>query len=282
MIKSIIFPDREFKTKKELFKCLKANEREIISLKKSNIHKSFEKGQLSYLNLDSNKIIGAEKNIGFEAKKDYIYPVISTTNYYDTHKDVHFRGSMTKTTSEQQGKVYYALDHKLEYDNILAWQKDVKMFVSEIPWGLVNKNYEGTTEALIFEIHKDKIRRKSIIEDIENKNSEFQNSIRMIYYKVTMGINDSDPEFKENKDYYEKKIDLIANKEDVEKDGYFFGIEELGIVKEGSLVVAGGSNDATSIYYTENKTEAVNDTSENNEPSDDTQKLVEFLTKIKV
>ena len=279
MIKSVIFPDKEFKNKAELFKSLKENEQRIIELKKAQIHKGAEKGQISFLDVDATKINQTNKGIGFEAKKGYIYPIISTTNYFDTHKDVHFKGSMTKTAIEQQGKVYYALDHKLEYDNILAWQKDVRMFIADIPWGLVNKNYEGTTEALIFEIEKSKIRKQSIIDDIENKNAEFQNSIRMIYYKISMGINSTEDEYKENKQYFDSKIDLIANKEDVIEDGYFFGVEELGISKEGSLVVAGGSNDATSIY--ENKQEPLNNTLDK-EPSDDTQKLVELLTQIKI
>lgn len=248
MIKSVIFPNQVFQSKEELFDTLKANEKRVIDIKKAQVYKSCEKGHASALNLDINKVDGAVKNVGFEADKNSIYPIISTTNYFDSHKDVHFYGSMTKTAKEQQGKVMYALDHELKYNSILAWQKDVNMFIADVPWAVVGKSYEGNTQALIFGIKKDAIRNKEVLSDIENMKMEFENSIRMVYYKITMGMNSEKKEHKENKDYFDSRIDLIANKEDAIEDGYFFGVEELGIHKEGSLVVAGGSNDATAIY----------------------------------
>lgn len=259
MIKSVIFPNIDFESKEHLFKAIFDNQEKIIGIKKAQIHKGCEKGQLSYLNLDAEKVNNTEKNIGFEAKEKHIYPVISTTRFFDSHKDVHFDGSMTKTSEEQQGKVFYALDHTLTYDNILSWQENVKMFIADIPWGLVGKSYEGTTQGLVFEISKDHIRRDDVLKEIEQRGKMFENSIRMIYHKISVGMNSDKKEHKKQRDYYESKIDLIANKEDVEKDGYFFGVEELGISKEGSLVTVGGSNSATTIY------EAVNSTSSKQE-----------------
>jgi len=258
MIKSVIFPNYEFETKESLFKSLFDNKEKIISIKKARIHKGCEKGQFSHINLDMEKV-DAEKNIGFEAKTGFIYPVISTTRFFDSHKDVHFDGSMTKTSEEQQGKVFYALDHNLNYDNILTWQENVKMFIANIPWGLVGKEYEGTTQGLIFEIDKKNIRREDVLKDIEERSSMFQNSIRMIYHKISVGIKSDKKEHKKEREYYESRIELIANKDEVEKEGYFFGVEELGISREGSLVPSGGSNTATTIY------EAVGNTSSKQE-----------------
>jgi hypothetical protein len=144
------------------------------------------------------------------------------------------------------------------------------MFIATIGWDLVGKNYNGTTEALVFEINKDAITRKDVLKSIENKVSEFQNSIRMVYYKVVLGLNSSAKENATNKQYYDARINDIVNKEIAEEEGYFWGVEELGIHKEGSLVVAGGSNDATSIYS--KNIEAVDNTSSpKNEPLQDTQ-----------
>jgi hypothetical protein len=267
MIKAIEFPNKTFSTKEDLFSELKKNENRLIDLKKSNVYKSHEKGQFSFLNAD--KLFTTEKSL-IAAKDGFIYPIISTTNYMDSHKDVHFNGSMTKTAKEQNGKVVYALDHELKYDSILAWQKDVNMFIATIGWDLVGKNYNGTTEALVFEINKDAITRKDVLKSIENKVSEFQNSIRMVYYKVVLGLNSSAKENATNKQYYDARINDIVNKEIAEEEGYFWGVEELGIHKEGSLVVAGGSNDATSIYS--KNIEAVDNTSSpKNEPLQDTQ-----------
>lgn len=268
MIKAIEFPNKTFTTKEDLFSELKKNEDRLISLKTSEVYKSHEKGQFSFLNFDKHEDV--DKGL-YGAKANHIYPIISTTNYMDSHKDVHFNGSMTKTAKEQNGKVVYALDHELKFDSIIAWQKDVNMFVRQIDWSLVGKDYIGKTEALIFEIAKDKITRKDVLTAIENKVSEFQNSIRMVYVKMILGMNSKDKEHANNKAYYDSRINQIANKEVAEDEGYFWGVEELKIYKEGSLVVAGGSNDATSIYNKE--IEAVDNTSkQKQEPSIDTLK----------
>lgn len=268
MIKAVEFPNKTFTTKEDLFSELKKNEDRLISLKTSEVYKSHEKGQFSFLNFDKSE--GVDKGL-YGAKANHIYPIISTTNYMDSHKDVHFNGSMTKTAKEQNGKVVYALDHELKFDSIIAWQKDVNMFVRQIDWSLVGKDYIGKTEALIFEIAKDKITRKDVLTAIENKVSEFQNSIRMVYVKMILGMNSKDKEHANNKAYYDSRINQIANKEVAEDEGYFWGVEELKIYKEGSLVVAGGSNDATSIYNKE--IEAVDNTSkQKQEPSIDTLK----------
>ncbi len=273
IIKAIEFPNKSFTTKEELFSELKKNEEKLISLKKSQVYKSHEKGQFSFLNCD--KIHGSTKGVDF-AKDGFIYPIISTTNYMDSHKDVHFAGSMNKTAKEQNGKVVYALDHELKWDSIIAWQKDVNMFVTTVDWSVVGKNYLGKTEALVFEINKDNVNRKDVLTAIENKVADFENSIRMVYYKINLGLNSNAKENATNKAYYDSRINEIANKEVAIEDGYFWGVEELGIHKEGSLVVAGGSNDATSIYSKE--FEAADSTS-TNEPLKDTRKnKIKYLT----
>lgn len=271
MIKAIEFPNKTFATKEDLFSELKKNESKLIDLKKSQVYKSHDKGQFSFLNL--TKGLDTVKELQ-GAKDNFIYPIISTTNYMDSHKDVHFNGSMTKTAKEQNGKVKYALDHELKFDSIIAWEKDVNMFIATIDWSLVGKNYLGKTEALVFEINKEKITRKDVLKAIENNVSDFQNSIRMVYYKVVLGLNSSAKENAQNKLYYDSRINDIVNKEIAQEEGYFWGVEELGIYKEGSLVTAGGSNDATSIYSKE--IEAVNNTSKT-EPSNDTQDKSESI-----
>lgn len=277
MFKTVEFPNKTFATKKEMYRHLMANKDAIISLKKAQVYKSHEKGQFTYLNAE--KAMKAVQNKSFEANSDCIYPIVSTTRYLDSHMDVHFDGCFTKTVQEQQGKVLYALDHQLKYDSVIAWQKDVRMFVADVDWSLVGKSYSGTTQALVFEIAKDKIKRKDVLESIENKDADFENSISMLYHKIKLGINDTDPEFKDAYDYYQSKVELIANKSDVEITGHFWGVEELGIYKEGSLVVAGGSNDATSIYTKD--IEAVNDTSKT-EPSENDTQFIDILKQIKI
>jgi len=268
IIKAIEFPGREFSSKDELFKALKENKERIIGLKKAQIYKAVDKGQYSFLNAE--KLTASEKGI-LGAKDGFIYPVISTTRYFDSHKDVHFDGSMTKTATEQQGKVHYALDHELKFNSIVAWPNDVRMFVQKIDWSVVGKNYPGQTEALIFEIAKENIAKPEVLKAIENRSADFENSIRMAYIKINLGVDSNDEDYKEEKAYFDSRINLIANKEDV--DTHFWGVEELAIHKEGSLVVAGGSNDATTIFQKDMSRASTPDT----EPEKSTQSKLKFL-----
>lgn len=274
IFKCIELPEKEFATKDEMFLALKANETKIIGLKMAHVYKSCEKAQISFLNLDVAKLSETSK-ADFEIKSGYIYPVISTTNYMDSHKDVHFVNCFNKTIKDQQGKVYFALDHELKWNSILSWPKDVRMFKSMLDWALVGKSYDGQTEGLIFEISKDKITRKDVLDAIESKATEFELSIRMNYEKMRLGINSENKDLAENKAYYDSRYKEIANKEQVDKDGYFWGVEELRINKEGSLVVAGGSNDATRIIVEDN--EAADSTSSKTEPQTSTQELTKFI-----
>jgi len=268
MIKCVLFPDKEFATKEDLFKELKTNETKIIDLKKSVIQESLSKGQIGLLTLDKVDLTDTK----FDIKKGFIYPVISTTNYLDTHDDVHFKGCFDNTVKDQQGKVHYTSDHILQLQNIIAWKDDVKMFVKEIDWSLVGKSYGGTTQALIFEIEEDKVINEKALELIKAK-KQVENSIRMRYIHIKLAINSNDEDYIDNKSYYDLKIKEIANKEEAIERGYFWGVEELQIFKEGSLVVAGGSNDATAIIY-ENKQEPLDDTLDN-EPTEVTQEQIE-------
>lgn len=257
--------DKEFTSKRDMFLALKANEQKLIDLKKSNILEGREKSALSFLNADLSKLSNDEQK-AFKVEDGFIYPVISTTRYMDSHLDVHFDGCFSKTVKEQQGKVFYALDHKLEFGTIAAWPKDVEMFIANIEWSLVGKDYDGTTQALIFKIAKDKV-RADVLEVIEQRKADFENSIRMRYVNVRLAVDSKDKEFATNKAYYDSKIGEIANS-DVAKDiGYFWGVEELGIYKEGSLVVRGGSNDATAIILSE----AAQSTNENKQELDPPQ-----------
>jgi hypothetical protein len=177
--------DRTFKSKEELFSVLYHHQHDIIDCKKSQVYKSCEKGALLFNQLKVNEVNKSLPN----AKSGFIYPIISTTNYLDTHKDVHFSPCFNKTHIEQKGKVKYILDHKNTYDNVLAWSKDVNMLVQRIDWALVGKNYEGQTEALIFEIAEENFKRKDVLNDIKNKVEAFENSISMVYYKIFLALN---------------------------------------------------------------------------------------------
>jgi len=264
-IKSIYFPDRTFTSKDDLFAQLKANEENIIEFKKAHIYKGCDKSETKGVAVFNEETL---KGIGFTTKNNFIYPIISTTKYMDSHDDVHFDGCFTKTVKDQQGKVYYCADHDLSLKGIIASKKNVEMLVKNIDWQFVGKDYTGETQALIFAIDKSTITNKDALTLIDS-DPELENSIRMQYVKVMMGIDSKDKQYALNKQYYDSRISEIANKDKAIEQGYFFGVEELKIHKEGSMVIAGGSNDATRIY--QQTTEPTKVTLVNTEPPNGTQ-----------
>ena len=137
MIKSATFPDREFATKEELFKELKFNEKKLIDLKKATIQKSAEKGQLSTFELLKNDESIKEY---IDAKDNYIFAVINTTKYLDSHDDVHMNGIWNKSVNEQQGKIFYVADHSLKINDVVAWNSDVEIMVKSLPFSFLGKS----------------------------------------------------------------------------------------------------------------------------------------------
>jgi uncharacterized protein (UPF0212 family) len=264
MIKCKQFPDKTFSSKEDLFKALRENVDKIIALKKAAIQKSCDKGYPLFSFL--TKEFDATK-ADFQMQDGFIYPVINSTRYLDSHDDVHFDGIWKKSLKEQQGKLFYVADHDLKLASVIAYPNNVKSFTANIPWSFVGKNYEGETEALIFQIAKDKI-VSVIVKDAIEKEVPLQNSVRMQYVKIKLGINSDAKEDVDFKAYFDSKIDLIANKDVALEQGYFFGVEEAKIVHEGSMVLF-GSNDATSILTTQ---EAAKIGTLDNEPLKNTQK----------
>jgi len=260
--------DKEFKTKEVMFKALKTNEAKIINLKKAAVLKSCDKGQFSpsFTSVKFDDAAKAELNM----KEGFVYAVINTTKYMDSHSDVHFNGLWAKTLKEQKGSIFYVMDHSLKVRDVIAWPEDVKAFVRSIAWTMVGKDFEGETQALIYEMPRDKMINEEALRAID-EGKKVQNSVRMQYVKIKFAVNSQDKDYAVNKAYFDAKIDSIANKEDVMEQGYFWGIEEAKIYKEGSMVLF-GSNDATPILQsnTEPPTKGTQEVKDD-EPSEDTQ-----------
>jgi hypothetical protein len=180
-------------------------------------------------------------------KDGFVYPVINTTNYLDSHGDVHFPNIWNKSLKDKSKKIFYVLEHKLSIDSVIAFPNDVNAFVKNISWKDLGFDYEGETQALIYEIEKNKIRISKIKELFEEK-TPFENSVRMRYINMGLAINTKNPDMAKNMELYESRIDQIVNREKAEEEGYFWAIDEASIEKEGSLCLF-GSNQATPIIY---------------------------------
>jgi len=259
--------NKEFENKEDLFKELIANESKILAVKKAQVFKSAEKGQLSISGayLKDESVIKADIN----AEAGFVYPVINTTWYLDNHDDVHKSGLWKKTIKDNVGKIFYVSGHKFDLDNVITWPEDVEVFTKEISWKSVGKDYEGNTEALIFKIKEENIGKESAKNAIKGRR-KVQGSVSMMYVKIDMAIDSDEKEYAKNKAIWDANIDMISNKEKAIEQGYFFLVSEAKIIREGSLVLA-GSNDATEIIYSSKPDDEEDENETKIQPSADTE-----------
>lgn len=261
--------NKKFASLKELHHFLKDNNEQIISEKKSTVFKSIDKGAgVSFVDFDNNIDEVTEKARGYGFKTENIYPVINSTQWLDSHFDVHIKGCYKKTVKEKQGKVYLIDTHLKGLGNILADKSDVTLLIKDIDWTLLGKNIEGSTECLVFEIPKLKVRPDAL--QFMSKTPDLENSFAMRYINTSVAIKSNDPAFREENELFDEYIQNIVNPEIANKYGFFYAVKELAIMGEGSICpVIGGSNSATRII---DVSEPSNHSETNkNEPSKDTQ-----------
>jgi hypothetical protein len=205
-----------------MFQALKANKQQLIDKKKSAVKFTDDISFPFVMDTEeTTKKEPADLELG-----DYIYPIINTTKYLDSH-------------------------HDLSIGKVISYPDEVELMVKDIAWKSLGKDYSGNTQALIF---------KSKLTDASNsdaftafkKNKGIQNSVRMLYISLDLAINDNSTDFKAEKRNWEKYYPMIANKEVADERGYFWVISEAKIYKEGSAVLF-GSNDATPVEYEEPK-----------------------------
>lgn len=251
MIQVAEFPNKEFDSKEDLFKALIENKKELISIKKS-ITKNADAvsyGYIETIKSGANKAI-ASADLPQELS---VKVVINTTNFLDSHGDVHIDGIWNKSVKDNKSFLHLQ-EHDRSFDKIIT--DSAKASIASMTWKELGFTYSGSTQALIFESTIDKLRNGFMLKQYANgwvKN----HSVGMRYVQIELAINSEADYDKEYKDMWDEYYPIIANKEVADERGYFWVVKEAKII-EGSAVVM-GSNSATPTL--ENKTEAVDDTS---------------------
>jgi hypothetical protein len=233
--------NQEFETKKEMFLALKKDAEKIIGLKKVAI-KNSDPVCLQVRNT-TTKAEGNEQ-VGIGSK---VYAVINTTNWFDSHGDVHIDGIWDVSVKDQRNKLYYIINHELEIGKVIAFPKDNEAYVQSLKWSDLGLDYPGNTQALMFAPTLTEATNKDALYAIAQR-APIQNSVRMQYIGMTLCIDDSDDDFKQEKANFDKYIKVVANADDAREAGFFWAITEAKIYKEGSAVLF-GSNEATPVLY---------------------------------
>lgn len=229
----------QFANKESLFEYLKLNKDLLIRQKKAQL-----KHADAVLNLmPSAEEVSVNKGENDTSATDptslVVKAVINTTNIMDSHDDVHFKGIWKKSLNESK-QFYHLQEHEMRFDKVIS--DEVKAYTEDISWKQLGYNYDGTTQALVFE-SKVSANDNSFMFDQYKRNRVKNHSVGMQYVKIQLAVNSTDKYFKEEKDAWDKYYEQIVNKELAEEKGYFFAVTEAKVI-EGSAVLV-GSNRAT-------------------------------------
>ena len=210
---------------------------------------------------EANKAL-LERNLPLDVE-DKVYRTIiaNTYNYMDSHDDVHLNNVFKKSLEENK-KLFLLHDHKFEVTaqtgNILkAYEQDGRF----IYYGL---NSPLDTQALLMDVEIERAKNELVFNEYKEHRIN-QHSVGMIYVKIDLAIDNQDD--KEAYALYRKYLPQIGNADKVEKQGYFFAVQEAKL-KETSAVLM-GSNDLTGIF----------DNNKSLKTIDEAQKMFDYLGK---
>lgn len=244
-------PGKEFANKSELISFLKANKSELVRLKKNEPIKFTDDTSFKCEVVNLKKINKYEGDVSDKDLKVKI--VLNTTNYLDSHRDVHLKGIWKRTL--KQSKVFYHLqEHKREFDKVIS--TDVKAYVEEMRFKRLGVDSDLTTEALIFESTISKERNPEMYKQYK-KGWVVNHSVGMQYVDIELAIYDKDDE--KELDFWNKYIEEIANKEVAEELGFFWVVKQAKL-KEGSAVLFGSNPITPTLEVEDIKNQSSNDT----------------------
>jgi hypothetical protein len=244
---------------KDLFDYLVKNEGLIFHAKKSTTKKADEcYSRPLYIDDKGNLVTKEEmQQAQIDPTRLKVVAVINTTNWLDSHGDVHIPGIWKKSLSDNKKQGFYLLkSHGREFEDVIA--DACKGFTKKLSWSELGLDIAGITEALIFDGIVEKERNEYMFEQYAKKRVK-KHSVGMRYVKMLTCINDDDyPVQKENWDKY---IEMVANREEAEKDGYFWAILEAQVI-EGSAVLFGSNTVTPTIEATliQGKNDSTEDT----------------------
>lgn len=266
------FPDKSFSDQGEMFKALRESKHILIAQKKM-VTKLADPVFFHPISIgESGEVLKADTFDPASINTLSLDLAINTTKVMDSHSDVHFDGTWNKSVKEKKD-IYLLQEHKMSFSNIIT--DDVKAMVREMTWKELGADYPGTTQVLLFKANITKERNPFMFEQYA-KGYVKNHSVGMRYVNLELALNSDSKYDKEEKEIYDKYIDLIVNRDEVEAQGYFWAVHEAKII-EGSAVPV-GSNTITPVISSRSKG-AVLDTPKI-EPPLGTHKVAEFYKNL--
>lgn len=252
-----------FTEKNELIDWLITNKSALTAQKKSAVKNADACGFVALLVNEKGEANKAE-TIPPDATKIKVRSIINTTKIMDSHSDIHIDQLWNKSLKESKD-FYLVNQHNFSFEGIIS--DNVKAFAKQMTWKELGFDMEGNTQALVFDSVIDKTESPAMFDKYKAGKVK-QHSVGMQYVSLKMAVNDE--RYAEEKAVWDKYINDIANKDDVEAQGYFWAVTEAKII-EGSAVVRGSNYATPTTSITETK-DAVIDTAIDIEPTAVTQK----------
>lgn len=225
-----------FKTDKELFDFLVENEEDIFYSKKQ----SFKKADGFVSGAVPAHLSFAQKNDVALIDKEVldVVAIINTTKVLDSHGDVHIDGLWDKSLKENKF-LKHVQEHKVyEFDKIISDKNDLNAYVKNYSWKELGYNYDGETQALVFESKVRKSRNQFMHKQYAEGNVD-NHSVGMRYVKLVTCINDE--EYQVQFENWEKYAPMVVNQEALESRKYFWAVLEAKAI-EGSAVPLGSNS----------------------------------------
>lgn len=270
----IQYPD--FSNKEDLFKWLKTNKHLLITEKKSQL-KCADSVHFSSFEIENGLI---SKSVAKPELMDLsefpVKVVINTTNIRDSHKDVHIPGLWKKSISEQK-LIYLLQEHEMKFDHIISDR--VTSFTKTFSWAELGYNWPGQTEALIFDATIVKDRNPYMAEQYA-KGYVKNHSVGMQYVKLELAMNSDSKYDEQERKVWDKYIEQIVNRSEVEQDGYFWAVTEAKLI-EGSAVPL-GSNFVTPTLQAGKSLEVSRETTDDEPKETGIDKIINHINNFKL
>jgi hypothetical protein len=182
-----------------------------------------------------------ERNLPLDTDEAVYRTIIANTyNYMDSHDDVHLNNVFKKSLEETK-KLFLLHDHKFE---VTAQTGNImRAYEQEGRFLYYGYNSPLDTQALLLDVEIERAKNELVYNEYKDHNIN-QHSVGMYYVKIDLAIDNQDD--KEAYALYRKYLPQIGNADEVEKQGYFFAVQEAKL-KETSAVLM-GSNPLTGIF----------------------------------
>jgi len=116
------------------------------------------------------------------------------------------------------------------------------VYEQEVKWSDLGVNKAGKTTVLMMDSDIKRKMNERIFDEYKDSAID-QHSVGMYYVKIFLAMNSDEPEHAQYKETYDKYIDRIGNREEVEKKGYFYAVLEAKLIEISAVLE--GSNELT-------------------------------------